>query len=252
MADKIDIKAPSDAPSKDTPKAEQVPDQDKRLSEATGGKFKDVDNLVAAYKDLEKKLGEQGEDIRQSREFAAVVQPLLDVIREDPELFKSIDTKLKSKGEPSTPNAETKDKKDNTSQDEIRNFAVDTAIAQFEAKYGLDKLSTEERKSIREKIGNEVYELTGKTISEVDLRRLGKVLDKAYVLANKDNLVDKSKLEALVSAQGTEGGIPSLPSSSEKKEATLAPEEARVAEKLGLTREQYLKGKKEPTKSNAK
>jgi hypothetical protein len=241
-------KVPSDAPSKDTPKQEQVPDIGKKISEMTGGKYKNEDDLVTAYKDLEKKLGEQGEEVRQSREFAAVVQPLLDAVREDPALFKILDEKLRSKETPSTPNADTKN--NNTTQDEVRGTLIDTTIAQFESKYGINKLSADERKTLREKIANEVFEITGKTINEVDLRRLGNVLDKAFVLANKDNLVDKSKLDALISAQeGSEGEIPSLSSSPSKKDEALAPEEAKTAEKLGLTREQYLEGKKVPAKN---
>ena len=238
MADK-DEKAPSEAPSKDKPTAEQVTD----VNTLTNGKFKSPEDLVKAYGELEKKLGEQGDEIRQSREFATVVQPLLEVVKNDPELFKQNDAKLRN--EPTSDESDTKKEDKTTVQDvEVRGSLVDMAIAKFEQEHGIDKLSAEERKSIRQKIGDEVYDLTGRKIDEVDLRRLSPILDKAYILANKDNLVDKSKLEALVSANGEkEGAIPGVPSSSEKTETQLSPDEAKVAEKFGLTREEYISGK---------
>lgn len=235
--------APAETPKQETPNKGDEPLKDD-WGKIVDGKFKSEAELAKAYKDLESKLGEQGEELRQSREFATVVQPILETIRDDQELFSTLDKKLREKGQPSeTPDAKWKEKV--ADQDELRTTASDLILARFEEKHGIDRLPSSERKKLRQDIGDTVYELTGKPLTSVDLRRLGAVLDNAYILANKDKLMEKSKLEALVSARGVEeAGIPSIPSSPGKAEETLTPEESRVAERMGLTREQYLEGKK--------
>lgn len=239
-------KAPAEASKQETPDKEAALSKEEKddWGKIVDGKFKTEAELAKAYKDLESKLGEQGEEIRQSREFATVVQPLLETIRDDPELFSSLEKKLQQKGQ--TSDAQTaKGNEKVANQDELRTTASDLILARFEEKHGIDRLPASERKELRQKIGDTIYDLTGKPLTSVDLRRLGAVLDNAYILANKDKLMEKSKLEALVSARGVEeAGIPSIPSSPGKAEETLTPEETRVAEKMGLTREQYLDGKK--------
>ena len=244
MADEDKKKeAPPETPKEDKPSEESTPE--KVEEKILLGKFKSQDELADAYKEMEKKYGEQSEEVRQARDFAQVVQPLLDEIRSDPELFKQLDEKLRERGQTSdTSKADAKGDEKVTDQDEVRTVASDLILARFEEKYGIDKLPAEEGKTIRSKIGDVIFELTGKTMKGVDLRRLGPVLENAYVLARKDSLIDKSKLEALVSARDDAGGIPSVPSSPGKGETVLTSEEASVAEKMGLTREQYLEGKK--------
>jgi len=174
------------------------------------------------------------------------VQPLLDEIRDDPKLFKQLEERLEKRNAPAIDSkAEASGEEKATQQDEIREFASDTVLARFEEKHGIDKLPADERKTVKQKIGNTVRELTGKTIHEVDLRRLESVLNNAYIIANKDDLVSKSKLEALESDKEVdEASFPSIPSSPGKGETVLTAEEAKVADKMGLTRDQYIEGKK--------
>jgi len=229
----------------DKPEGEPAPEQ-KEWEKLTEGKFKSEDELAKAYKELETMSGKQSEEVRQSREFEAVVRPLLVEIRADPELFKQLDERLR-KGKPTEPLKEPEAKGDEkvTDQDEMRTVASDLVLARFEERHGIDKLSPDKRSEMRQKIGDVIYDLTGKPFTGVDLRRLGGVLENAYILANKDTLIEKSKLEALASAQEvTDAGIPSVPSSPGVTEETLTSEEADVAGKLGLTREEYLAGKK--------
>jgi hypothetical protein len=242
MAAKKKNEAPPEALKEDTPTKEPEPKQEEKIL----GKYKTQDELVEAYEKAEKKLGEQGDELRQGREFAQVVQPLLDEIRSDPELFKQLDEKLRSKGQPTdSAKDETKGDEKTTTQDESRQAVSDLILAKFEEKHGIDKLSADERRTLRNKIGDVIHELTGKTFNGVDLRRLDGVLENAYILANKDSLIDKSKLEALSPAREVdEAGIPSVPSSPGKAETVLTSEEADIAGKIGLTREQYLEGKK--------
>jgi len=239
---------PSEDTTKDTSKkVSELSKEEKAWTKIVGGKFKTEDELAQAYKDLEGKLGTQGDELGQLREFANLTQPLLAVIQDDPELFKKIDEKLK--GQSDTSKSKPSGDEKAISQDEIRTTASDLVINRFEEKYGIDKLPTDEREKLRRAIGDEVRELTGAGFNAVDLRRLPAILEKAYILANKDKLIEKSKLEALVSAKGLEeAGIGSLPSSPGKGAETLTPEEAKVADKMGLTREQYLEGKKKSGK----
>lgn len=226
-----------------TPKVEEEPKKEESApKKKLLGKYESPEELETAYRDLESKLGQQSEEVRQSREFATVVQPLLDEIRSDPELFKQLDEKLRQKSQPTTPTSQALPTSD---QGEMRNVALDLILARFEEKHSIDRMSPEERKTMRQSIGDTVFDLTGQPLNSVDLRRLSSVLDNAYILANKDKLIERSKLEALAQARDVEGAaFSSMPSSQGKSEETLTSEEATVAEKMGLTREQYLEGKK--------
>lgn len=215
----------------------------KEWAELTGGKFKTEDELAKAYKELEHKVGEQGEDIRKSREFAEIINPLLEEIRNDPEIFNKLDERLRKKTQPNA-EPDTKAKGEEKIED-VRTVASDILLARFEEKNGINKLSSDERKDIRKLIGDAIFENTGQYLDQVNLKRLSTVLDNAYILAKaKMGDKDKEKLEALISASGTqEGAISGIPSSLGKAEQNLTPEEAKAAERLGLSREQYLKGK---------
>lgn len=229
---------------------EKTPEEDKQTEESEPkakllGKFKSEKELAKAYKELESKLGEQSEEVRRSKEFAQVVQPVLDAIRDDPELFKKLDEKLRQKDQSSdSPDAPAKSNKA-TGQDEVRDAASELIRAKFEERHGINKLPSDKQKAMRQRIGDIIYELTGETYANVDLRRLGPVLENAYILANKDELIEKSKLEALAEAGETEKAtMPGIPSSPGKGDGALSSEETEIASKLGLTKKQYLQGKK--------
>lgn len=233
-------KAPQKTPKEDKPETESAPKKDDK-SDKILGKFQSQDELAGAYKELESKLGEQGEEIRQAREFATIVQPLLNVLRDDPELFKQVDEKLRS--EPDKDEDGKPTGKDNSFED-VRSATSDVILTRFEDRKGITKLPQEQQRQLKNKIGEQIVSMTGKKLSEVDLRRLDSVLDKAYVLATQDKSLDKSTQEALKEAEEADGSIPSLSSSPSKAETRLTPEEAETATKMGLTREQYLEGKK--------
>lgn len=219
-------------------KAEDITPSKEDWKEIVGNKYASEADLAKAYKDLETKLGTQSEEIRKTREFAEVVNPLLEEIRNDPEIFKTLDEKLRKRSQPDNSQPEaSKDVKDDR-VDETRAIASDLILTRFEEKHGIDKLPDSERVQMRADIGKVIEQLTGKSFGNVDLRQLNAVLENAYLIANKDKLVNK---EALIGA--TDASIPGIPSSSGKSEAGLTSEEARVAERLGLTRDQYSSGK---------
>ena len=236
MTDKKE-KVPSESQKEDKTNNEGAESTDK----LTGGKFKTTEDLAKAYKELETKLGEQSDEIRQSREFMSVAQPVFDVIKGDEKLFEAIDKKLQG----TSNNSEKDDAKDKTTnQEEVKETQRQLLMSAFESKHNFSKLSADEQKQLRRAIGNEIFELTGKDYNGIDLRRLSPVLEKAYTLA-KSGITDKSTQEAIAEAEKTDdGAISSLPSSGGKAGQALTSEEAKVAERLGLTREQYVSGKK--------
>jgi hypothetical protein len=237
--------APSEGTTdgKDTQK-EKSTDEWKTI---VGNKYKSEKELAEAYKNLEKKLGDESEKVHNSEEFAKQMAPLLEEIRKDPVIFDQLDKRLREKGQPVTKEANNDKTADNT---ELRTAFSNQALAEFEKKYGIDKLSPEDRKTERQKIGDVIVNLTGTTLEHVDLRRMSSVLDDAYTVANKDKIIEKSKLEAKAEAQGLEdGSISAIPSSQGKTEGTLTSEQSDIASKLGLTKEQYLEGLKGQTKA---
>jgi len=210
---------------------------DKSVEELTEGKYKTVEALAKAYKDSESLIGKQSDEVKQVREFMSVAQPVFDVIKDDPTLFKAVDEKLRNNA---PKDADAKDK--TTNQEEVVTATRDVLRMRFEEEHNFSKLSADEQKKLRSAIGNEIFELTGKDINGIDLRRLSSVLEKAYVLA-KNGITDKSTKEAIEEAEKPDASISSIPSSGGKSEGVLTPEEAKVAEKLGVTREQYLSKK---------
>ena len=208
----------------------------------TNGKFKSAEDVAKAWSEREGLLGKQSEEVRQSREFMETINPLLEEIRNDPEVFNKLDERLRKRGQPSTPtNAETTN---DEKTKEMRESAQKLILAKFEEKYGISKLSTEDQVTMRHKIGGIVTSLSGTDFNHVDLRRLDDVLENAYIIAN----TDKSKLAVPTSEAGEGAAIPGLSSSSEKGVSILTPEEAKAADKMGLSREQYLEGKKKLAK----
>jgi hypothetical protein len=207
---------------------------DSEWQDIVEGKYKSPTEVAKAYKELESKYGEQSKEVAQAREFMQVVYPILDEIKNDPELFKALEKKLQPKKD--------EDPKDEKPQDEeTKDTLRELTIAQFEKKHGLNKLSPEERNTIRRNIGDAMYELTGQKLKNVDLRNLSKNLENAYIIV-------KAKSKSSGSESEDRGSMSSVPGSPGKGDKALNKEEADIADKLGLTREQYLEGKKGLTK----
>ena len=205
---------------------------DNEWQNITEGKYKNPTEVAKAYKELESKYGEQSKEVAQAREFMTTVYPILEEIKNDPELFKKLEDKLKAKDEP-----EPDKKDDKTQTEETRDTLRELTIAQFEKKHGLNKLSPEERNTISRNIGDVMYELTGQKFKDVDLRNLKKNLENAYIIV-------KHRSKSSGSDSEDRGSMSSVPGSPGKGKKALNSEEASIADKLGLTREQYLEGKK--------
>lgn len=234
---------PAKEPVKE-PSKEPAPSQNE-WEKITGGKYKSTEEVAKALKEAETKMGEMSSEVGKAREFAQTVQPLLETLRNDPELFKQVDEALRKRNVPHV----DADKRPDVVNKEVRDVTSDLIIQRFEERYGIDKMDAEKRRELRNKIGTQVTDLTGQPLDSVDLRRLPQVLESAYILANKDKLVDKAKLEAQIEAkQNADGTIGSLSSQPGKSQASLTAEEERVAKKMGLTSEEYIASKKKSSR----
>lgn len=225
----------------DGKKLSDVADSIEKLTE---GKYKNAEDLAKAHKDLEKKLGEISEEVRQSREFATIVQPILDEVRNDPEIFDKLDKKLREKNNPDNKNKDEKDEKKTDTKEantEVRDKMSDLIVARFEERHNFSELSKEDQTKLRNEIGREILEMTGKRLADIDLRNQEALLEKAYKLINTN---EKSNTSNETDDNNNDGAISSIKSSGLKGEKTLSSEEATIASGLGLTREQYLAGKK--------
>lgn len=221
-------------------KSETKESVDQEWAKVVDGKFTSPTEVAKAYKELETKYGEQSTEVRQAREVMTTVTPVLEAIQNDPELFKMLEAKLNAKPSPKDTPADKKDAPADNSQSDVRQVASDLVLAKFEDKHGIDKLEPEERRQLRQQIGDALFELTGTNLKGVDLRKLGNALENAYIISKyKSKSADSANTE-----DEDRASMSSVPSKGGKGETILTNEESTVAEKMGLTREQYLEGKK--------
>jgi hypothetical protein len=239
MAEDKSKQVPSGTPSTDD-KTNNGDALKQQLKDLTGGKFDSLEELAKAYKESQTKIGEQGEEVRSVREFMSVAEPVFEVLKKDEKLREAVEKKLVNQ-EDDSPKADAKDKA--IDQDEVRDSTREMLRLQFETKHNFSKLPASEQSKLRAEIGKVINELTGTDFNRIDLRRLGPTLENAYTLA-KSRITDKSTQEAIAEAEKDDGALSSMPSSGGKDVKTLSQEEATVAEKLGLTRDEYISGKK--------
>jgi len=231
------VTTPPASPKED--KSNNTETVDQEWAKVVDGKFTSPTEVAKAYKELETKYGEQSTEVKQAREMMTTVTPILEAIQNDPVLFKQLEEKLSADNSPKkTPANKKKASKDN-SQSDVRQVASDLVLSKFEEKHGIDKMEPEERRILRQKIGDALFELTGTNLNGVDLRKLGNTLENSYIISKY-----KSKpADSAADDEVDRASISSIPSKDGKKEAALTPDEAETAEKMGLSREQYLEGK---------
>jgi len=208
---------------------------------------KTAEEILKMYSEAERKIGEQSGEVREARETVARWQPIIDTIWENPEIFQSLETALQKKSNPSDNTPKETPVQATPDQSETRTATEGLIISKFEDRYGIDKMPDSERVELKQKIGQEIFDLTGQTISQLPLSKLETVLEKAFILANKDKIREAGKLEGIAESQGNYAGmIGAIPSSSGQTESiTLSQKEREVAQKLGISAEKYLERKKQ-------
>jgi len=243
---------PVQAPA--TPEAEKA----EVKQEAPSNKFvgKGTEELVKMYSELEKKLGEQSSEVSESRKFREQMDVVLQAIWADKNIYDNIDKKIcEMRGVPSETPKELSTQQPVSSVDlDTRRAMENQIISDFERKYGMDQLQPDKKREMNVKIGNALARLADpggkKTYAEIlesiSLQNLPSFLGDSYLIANKDDLVEKAKLEALTQRRETEGAaIGSIPSSSGTSSTELTPAEREAAEKLKIAPDKYLERKKQ-------
>lgn len=263
MADETK-ETPKEGQSPET-KAPETPDsgQAKETTQAApSNKFegKSPEELAKAYVELEKKLGEQSQELGESRKYREQVDVVLQAIWADKDIYNSVDKKIRElRGAPIQTDTNTNEgKPEPQSNDTDTRKALETQIIdQFEKKFGLDQMESQKRRDMHTKIGTALAEMLDpggtktyqEILNDVSLARLPKYLDNAYFLANREEL-QKSITQSKENEAGAIGSIPS--SSGRTSDLTLSASERDVAEKMGVTEEKYLERKKQIAEQVAK
>jgi len=230
------------------------PKEDKEVkikdSESFVGKFQSHEEAEKAYKELEKKLGQQSEEVGQARKeldetrkYQMAVAPYVQLLDTDENLRKDVFKKLNIPTDDVSTPVDTKIIRD-TVQKEVAPYVYyqrGEIFSKFEQKYGIDQLEEDPRKEMKGKIGDVLKEYYPGGIETIPNHRLGKFLEDAYVLANKDLLIEQGKLEGRVAERElTAGAIGSMASGEAKtSEITLTPAQREVAEKAKLSEKEY-------------
>lgn len=197
-------------------------------------------------------------------------EPVLRLVYEDPEVNKAATEAWNKRNNPkpagdNKPETPKEDKKETApvslAESDNRNALIGQAVNDFNKTHGLDKLSTDDRKNLNIAIMGELKGLldpndTGKSgaqlLEGISVARVPEILNKAYYLATREErekvIREKAKSDANSEATGLIGAMPS--GSAESEEITLTEPEKKIAERLGLKEDDYLKNKKEIAKRN--
>jgi hypothetical protein len=218
---------------------------------------KSTEDLVKMYTELEKKLGEQSGELGEHRKYRDQMDVVLRAIYSDTDLYNKVDTKIKEQQGITTevPKETKAPEVAPTVDNDTRRAVENQIIADFERKYGLENLPPEKKREMHVKIGNALARLADpggkKTYAEIlnsiSLQNLPSFLEDSYFIANKSELIETAKLEALTRNRENEGAtIGSIPSSSGNSSSVeLTPAERETAEKMRIPPDKYLERKKQ-------
>lgn len=224
-------------------------------------KGKSASEIAQAYLELEKLHGKSSQEVNQTREEATKVNQKLQqwealgkVIQSNPALYNQIESEIKKLGNQQPSNQQT-----DPTIPRIERDLTDTKLAtqsnifdKFESKFGIDSLPTEEANTLKGKIGRELAEMTGtkdvsSAIAQLPLDRLPIFLEKAYRLATDGDDQERARLKGMLDARkNNQASFGNVPSSSIRENTDgLSPEEKKVAQRLGVSEDKYLKQKQE-------
>jgi phage I-like protein len=254
--DTVDPQGHSTTITQDPPNAD-TPNQDEQLPERFKGKT--ANQIAKDYLELQKKIGEQGEQVAQTKQQLADKEKLLQqydalgkVIQSDPALYYQIEGKIKSLSQqrPSQQPTDPSNQKTERDLTDVKLSAQNQIFTNFESKFGINNLSEDQAKSLQSKIGKELAEMTGakdvpSAIASLSLDRLPLFLEKAYRLATDGDDQERARLKGMLDARrNNQASFGNVPSSSIRENPNgLSPEEKNVAKRLGVTEEKYLKNK---------
>lgn len=216
---------------------------------------KSQSDLIKMYGELERKIGEQSQTVAEAKKLRENQKVLAEAIYGDPELRDKLEKRLrKVTGMEADESKEKEDTQKSEQLDQVhdlRRSQENRVIQEFSSKYGLDQMKADERKEVMKQVGKEMADLvdpTGKkdmnqVMSAISLERLPSLLEKSLYLANLESA--KSGEKELVNTDLAAIGPMSSSSVKRNKEDNLSDTESLVAKKLGVSRDDYLKAKKE-------
>jgi len=239
---------------------EGQPDQTKVSDQAplkeTPEKFqgKSAEDVTKMYTELEKKLGQQSDEVSKARQYLQERELLSKAVARSPELYGMLEREINvvTGKETDKPKDDQKGSEEAGTTDpqvaDLRRAEENRIISDFQSKYGIGKMPKDERKDLMKKVSNQLAELydpagskpVGTILSSIKLDQLGKALDNSYWLANKDALVDRGKVP---NQDFASIGTISSSSSGKSDSTSLTDRERFTAERLGVSPEKYQKQK---------
>lgn len=204
-------------------------------------------------KELERKLAEQGDTIKQQQETIQQAEAMANIIAYNPQL-KDHFVKVRDgaygisqQGSGEQQEQESAEKKEATAPasktpvvdpavQDLKASQREMILRDFEARYGISNLKDEERKEARRKIENFMNEW-GTSVQTAPLATLNKQLESAYVSTHAEKLKEEGKLEGFATAMtNAQASMPSMGGSRtdvEEQEA-LSQGQLTWAKKLGV------------------
>lgn len=214
----------------------------KEASEKHG--FKSKEDVYKSWSESNKKISEQGEQLKNFELFQNNVVPVLDIVLQDEEILGKVKAKMENpNGNPPKPVSQVENQKTPIEDTDTKKYLIDNAVKSFEQSHGIDKLDEETQKEIKAKIGVEFKKFTSETGVKVNL--IGGQLEDAFALAMAKNPKLASIFVPNENVMSDYGSMPSQSSGINKDGSIkLTPEQEKVAERMPGGREAYIKGLK--------
>lgn len=252
----------------------EEPDKDKNLQDNSQGKetppAKGEDKPIDWQAEAEK-YKKEAEEYKSKYNTA---EPVLKAVYGDPDAYKATnkaylkmigvsDTEDKKDEGKETLPAKTEVPKPSPTEVDNRNALISNSVRDFEREHGFDKLKKEEKETLNTAIIGELKGLldpndTGKSgaqlLEGVSVAKIPAILEKAYLLATRNQRESAIKDQTIKEFQNQERGlVGSMPSGSmdgSSEEITLSEKEKKIARRLGMKDDEYLANKKEIAKKN--
>ena len=200
--------------------------------------FKSEEDVYKSWSESNKKITEQGEQLRNYEDFQKNITPVMDIVLSDEELLGKVKAKMEGKPTPQPASVNNQVPPEDT---ETKKYLTDNIVHSFEDKHGISKLDEATQKEIKAKIGLELKNFTdGKNLN---INRLPQQLEKAFTLAVAGDDKLKEIFESKDDTLGDYGSLPSQSSGVDKDgKVKLTPEQLKVAENMPGGVEAYIKG----------
>lgn len=205
--------------------------------------FKSKEDVYKSWSESNKKISEQGEQLKNAEIFQNQVTPFLDLVLQDEEIMGKVQAKLENPNSDPKKPVSTDNPKIPTEDTDTKKYLVDNIVHSFEKSHGIDKLDEETQKDIKAKVGIELKKFTSGMDTKASL--LGGQLEDAFALAIAKNEKLKNIFNAKDDSLQDYGSMPSQSSAIDKEgNVKLTPEQEKVAERMPGGREAYIKGLK--------